>query len=444
MFDYLVVGAGFAGSVIAERLAEGSGARVLVVDKRNHIGGNAYDHYDEAGILVHKYGPHIFHTNSRDVFEHLSRFTDWRPYQHRVRAWVDGQLVPIPINLDTVNRLYGLNLTSFELEDFFGRVAEPRTPVRTSEDVIVSKVGRELYDKFFRNYTRKQWGLDPSELDAAVTARVPVRTNRDDRYFTDTYQAMPLHGYTRMFERMLTHPNIKIMLNTDYREIESVIPYGEMVYTGPIDEFFDYRFGKLPYRSLEFRFETIDQPVFQEAPVVNYPNENPYTRCTEFKYLTGQQHPRTSVVYEYPRAEGDPYYPVPKPENAAMYREYQALADRTPGVYFSGRLATYKYYNMDQVVGQSLALYKKIAGVRRPRPVAQTTRQLFGDRSRSGAASSAPSSVTVAAGANRSAQPADDQHLREDRRCSHRRKGLRPKLYPALTDCRADRVGMRL
>ena len=197
--------------------------------------------------------------------------------------------------------------------------------------MIVSKVGRELYEKFFRNYTRKQWGLDPSELDAAVTARVPVRTNRDDRYFTDTYQAMPLHGYTRMFEKMLSHPNIKIMLNTDYREIEQMIPFGEMIYTGPIDEYFDYRFGKLPYRSLEFKFETVDRPVYQDAPVVNYPNENPYTRCTEFKYLTGQEHPKTSVVYEYPRAEGDPYYPVPRPENAAMYREYQALAERDAG-----------------------------------------------------------------------------------------------------------------
>jgi UDP-galactopyranose mutase len=372
MFDYMVVGAGFAGSVIAERLAAGSDKKVLIVDRRPHIGGNAYDHYDDAGILVHRYGPHIFHTNSRDVFEYLSQFTEWRPYQHRVRAWVDGQLVPIPINLDTVNRLYGLNLTSFQLEEFFASVAEPRSPVRTSEDVIVSKVGRELYEKFFRNYTRKQWGLDPSELEAGVTARVPVRTNRDDRYFTDTFQAMPLRGFTRMFERMLSNSNIKIMLNTDYREIEQVIPYGEMIYTGPVDEFFDFRFGKLPYRSLEFRFETFDRPVFQDAPVVNYPNENPYTRCTEFKYLTGQEHQRTSVVYEYPKAEGDPYYPVPRPENMALYREYQALADRTPGVYFTGRLATYKYYNMDQVVGQSLALYKKLAGTRRPHPVTQT------------------------------------------------------------------------
>ena len=372
MFDYLVVGAGFAGAVMAERLASDAGRKVLVVDKRRHIGGNAHDAYDTSGVLVHTYGPHIFHTNSRDVFEYLSHFTEWRPYQHRVRAWVDGQLLPLPINLDTVNRLYGLNLTSFELEQFFASVAEPRSPARTSEDVIVSKVGRELYNKFFRNYTRKQWGLDPSELEASVTARVPVRTNRDDRYFTDTYQAMPLHGYTRMFDRMLSHPNIKVMLNTDYHEIDGVIPYEEMVFTGPIDEFFDYRFGKLPYRSLEFRFETFDRPVFQDAPVVNYPNENPYTRCTEFKYLTGQEHPKTSVVYEYPRAEGDPYYPVPRPENAAMYRQYQALAERTNDVHFCGRLATYRYYNMDQVVAQALALYGRMTKEERRMAVAQS------------------------------------------------------------------------
>ena len=322
-------------------------------------------------MLVHRYGPHIFHTNSQDVFEYLSRFTEWRPYQHRVLACVDGQLLPIPINLDTVNRIYGTNFTSFELEAFFKSVAVPVKHVRTSEDVIVCKVGRELYEKFFRNYTRKQWDLDPSELDAAVTARVPVRTNRDDRYVTDTYQAMPLHGYPRMFERMLTHPNIKIMLNADYREIERVIPYGEMIYTGPVDEFFQFRFGKLPYRSLDFQFITYERSVYQDAPVVNYPNENSYTRCTEFKYLTGQEHPKTSVVYEYPRAEGDPYYPVPRPENAAMYREYEALARLTTGVHFCGRLATYKYYNMDQVVAQSLTVYKRLIGTR-PRAVAQS------------------------------------------------------------------------
>lgn len=365
MFDYLIVGAGFAGSVLAERLAAGSNKKVLICDKRPHIGGNAYDHYNEAGILVHKYGPHIFHTNARDVFEYLSRFTEWRPYQHRVRASVDGQIVPIPINLDTINTLYGLNLTSFEVEDFFKKVAEPCEQIRTSEDVVVSKVGRELYEKFFRNYTRKQWGLDPSELDASVTSRVPTRTNRDDRYFTDTYQAMPLHGYTRMFERMLNHPNIKILLNCDYQEVENEIPYREMIYTGPVDAYFDYCYGKLPYRSLEFKHETHDQAVFQSAPVVNYPNEQAFTRVTEFKHLTGQEHPRTSIVYEFPQAEGDPYYPVPRKENAAIYAKYKALADRTKGVTFVGRLATYKYYNMDQIVAQALTTYGKIAGKKR-------------------------------------------------------------------------------
>ncbi|HLO47817.1 MAG TPA: UDP-galactopyranose mutase [Kamptonema sp.] len=360
MFDYLIVGAGFAGSVIAERLATQAGKKVLIIDTRNHIGGNAYDHYDDHGILVHKYGPHIFHTNSREVFEYLSHFTEWRPYEHRVLASVDGQNLPIPINLDTVNRLYGLNLTSFEVADFFAKVAEPKEYIRTSEDVVVSKIGRELYEKFFRNYSRKQWGIDPSELDKSVIARVPTRTNRDDRYFTDTYQAMPLHGYTRMFEKMLAHPNIKVMLNTDYREIENIIPYSQMIYTGPVDSYFNYCYGKLPYRSLEFKHATINTPVFQPAPVVNFPNEHLYTRCTEFKYLTGQEHLKTSIVYEYPRAEGDPYYPVPRPENAEIYKKYKALADSTPGVNFVGRLATYKYYNMDQVVAQALTTYNQI------------------------------------------------------------------------------------
>ncbi|HEX8243323.1 MAG TPA: UDP-galactopyranose mutase [Longimicrobium sp.] len=364
MFDYVIVGAGFAGSVLAERLAAGAGKRVLLVEQRNHIGGNAYDHYDDAGILVHRYGPHIFHTNSRAVFDYLSRFTAWRPYEHRVLASVDGQLLPIPINLDTINRLYGLQMSSFELEKFFESVAEPRERIRTSEDVVVSKVGRCLYEKFFRNYTRKQWGMDPSELDASVTARVPTRTSRDDRYFTDSYQAMPLHGYTRMFERMLDHPDIKVMLNTDYREVLDEVEFREMVYTGPIDEFFDCRYGKLPYRSLEFRHQTVNAPVHQPAPVVNYPNEHPYTRVTEFKYLTGQEHPKTAIVYEYPRDEGDPYYPVPRPENAELYTRYRALAEQTARVHFVGRLATYRYYNMDQVVAQALTTYARITGAK--------------------------------------------------------------------------------
>jgi UDP-galactopyranose mutase len=365
-FDYLIVGAGFAGSVLAERLATQMGQKVLVVDIRPHIGGNAFDHYDDAGILVHKYGPHIFHTNSDKVFNYLSRFTAWRPFEHRVRANIDGKLLPIPINLDTVNELYGLNLTSPELELFLAEVAEPVEHVRTSEDVVVSKVGRDLYEKFFRGYTRKQWGLDPSELDAGVTARIPTRTDRDDRYFTDKHQAMPLRGYTRMFERMLDHPNISIMLNTDYREIEPLIPYRNVIYSGPVDAFFDYRFGRLPYRSLEFQFETFDTPVYQPFPVINYPNDHAYTRVTEMKYLTGQEHAKTTTVTEYPRAEGDPYYPVPRPENGERYQRYKALADSLPNVHFVGRLATYKYYNMDQVVAQALVVFDRIRTQREP------------------------------------------------------------------------------
>jgi UDP-galactopyranose mutase len=356
MFDYLVVGAGFAGSVVAERLASQAGARVLVVERRAHIGGNAYDFFDDAGILVHRYGPHIFHCNSKQIFTYLSQFTDWRPYQHRVLASVAGQLVPIPINLDTINQLYALSLSAAELDRWFQAVAEPRDRIRTAEDAVVSKVGRELYELFFRGYTRKQWGRDPSELDAQVTARVPARTNRDDRYFTDTYQAMPLHGYTRLFERMLSHPNIKVLLNTDYREIRDEIVYRELVFTGPIDEFFEHRLGHLPYRSLEFRFETHHTEWFQPAATINYPNEYPYTRATEFKYLTGQAHQQTTVVYEYPRAEGDPFYPIPCEASRALYNRYQALAAATPNAHFVGRLATYRYYNMDQVIAQALKL----------------------------------------------------------------------------------------
>lgn len=361
-FDYIIVGAGFAGSVLAERLARVLHKRVLIVERRNHIGGNAYDHYDNHGLLIHKYGPHIFHTASLEVFQYLGQFTEWRNYEHRVLASVDGQLVPIPINLDTINTLYGLSLNASEVEGFLASVAEKKKVLRTSEDVVVNAVGRELYNKFFRGYTRKQWGLDPSELDAQVTARVPTRTNRDDRYFTDAYQAMPKHGYTRMFENMLDHPNIKILLNTDYREVCNELSYGEMIFTGPVDEFFDCRFGKLPYRSIEFRHETHDRELFQAAPVVNFPNDYEFTRITEFKYLTGQTHAKTSIVYEFPTATGDPYYPVPQPQNAALYKKYKALADETPNVHFAGRLATYRYYNMDQVVAQALTLFNRLAG----------------------------------------------------------------------------------
>ena len=360
MFDYLIVGAGFAGSVLAERLATKANKKVLLIDKRNHIGGNTYDFYNEHGILVHKYGPHIFHTNSKDVFDYLGQFTQWRPYEHRVLASVDGQMVPIPINLDTINKLYGLNLSADQVEKFLASKAEKVDRIKTSEDVVVNKIGRELYEKFFRGYTRKQWGLDPSELDAAVAARIPTRTNRDNRYFTDTFQAMPLHGYTRMFENILAHENIKVMLNTDFREVMDMIPFKNLIYTGPIDSYFDYCYGKLPYRSLEFKFETCDTQWAQPTGTVNYPNEHAYTRTTEFKWLTGQKNDKTTIVYEYPMAEGDPYYPIPRPENAEIYKKYQQLASTVPDVYFTGRLGTYKYYNMDQVVAQSLTLFKKL------------------------------------------------------------------------------------
>jgi UDP-galactopyranose mutase len=363
MFDYLIVGAGFAGAVLAERLASDAGKKVLIVDKRHHIGGNTYDHYNKDGILIHEYGPHIFHTNSKEIYDYLGKFTTWRPYEHRVLASVDGMLVPIPINLNTINQLYGLQLTSSQVEEFLNSKAEHRERIITSEDVVVNKVGRELYEKFFKGYTKKQWDLDPSELDASVTARIPVRNNRDDRYFTDKFQGMPLHGYTRMFENMLSHPNIKIMLKTDYKEIRDLIPHREMIYTGPVDYFFDYCYGKLPYRSLEFRFETLECETHQPTGTINYPNEHPYTRSTEFKYLTGQKHGKTTIVYEYPKDDGDPYYPVPRPENAELYKKYQLLAAGMKRVHFTGRLATYKYYNMDQVVAQSLTLYKKLIAV---------------------------------------------------------------------------------
>ena len=362
-YDAVIVGAGFAGSVVAERLAGGLGKRVLVVDRRDHIGGNTFDELDEAGILVHRYGPHIFHTNSADIFDYLSQFTSWRPYEHRVLAAVRGELVPIPINRTTINVLFGEQLaTDADVEAFYAARAEPGPTPRSSEEVVVQGVGRELYELFFRGYTRKQWGLDPSQLDASVTARVPARTNTDDRYFTDRYQAMPAAGYTRLFERLLDNPGIEVRTGVDFHSIEDDLDYDHLVYTGPIDSYFNHRFGPLPYRSLRFEFETVDTDRYQATGTVNYPDEAvPYTRITEFRHLTGQVHPATTIVREYPMAEGDPYYPVPRPENRARYEQYVALAASTPNVHFVGRLGTYKYYNMDQVVGQALAAARKIA-----------------------------------------------------------------------------------
>ncbi len=353
--DILIVGAGFAGSVTARILAE-AGMKVNVIDKRSHIGGNAYDKTDSHGVLIHPYGPHIFHTNAKRIIEWLSRYTTWRFYEHRVLADVGGQLLPIPINRTTLNALYGETLDEKGAAAWFDRAREPRDPIRTSEDVVLNSVGPDLCEKFFRGYTRKQWGLDLSDLSAGVAARIPTRTNDDDRYFTDTYQFMPSAGYTEMFRRMLEHANISLQLNTDYFAIRNTIQPNHTIYTGPIDAFFDYCYGKLPYRSLSFQHEHLPTtPQYQKVGTVNYPNDFAYTRITEFKHLTGQSHTGTSLVREYPQAEGDPYYPIPRPDNEVLFQRYEQLAKMRTDITFVGRLAQYRYYNMDQVVGAAIA-----------------------------------------------------------------------------------------
>lgn len=362
-YDVTICGTGFAGSVLARKLAETSGQRVLVVDKREHIGGNAYDHLDEAGVLVHKYGPHIFHTNSDEVVNFLCDFTEWRSYEHRVLADVGGKLVPIPINRTTLNALYDADLQcEDEAAAYLAARAQPVNKIETARDVVVNAIGKELYETFFQGYIRKRWGLDPSELDRSVTARIPTRANTDDRYFTDRFQAMPLHGYTRMFERMLDHPRIDIALSTDFHDLSAKDRGDLTIYTGPIDAYFGHCFGALPYRSLKFRHETLPQRRVQQVGVVNFPDEKvPYTRITEYKHLTGQVHPASSISYEYPSAGGDPYYPIPSPENQKLFRKYQALAMEEHNVFFAGRLGCYRYYNMDQVVAQALAMHRRLA-----------------------------------------------------------------------------------
>lgn len=362
-YDVTICGAGFAGASLARQLAEVSDQRVLLIDRRDHIGGNAYDHLDAAGILIHRYGPHIFHTNSTEVFDFLSRFTAWRPYEHRVLAQIKDRRVPMPLNRTSINQLFDLDLqTEAQAAEFFAARAEDVGEIRTSRDVVVSAIGQELYETFFQGYTRKQWGLDPTELDKSVTSRIPTRTNTDDRYFTDRFQAMPREGYTRMFERLLDHPNIDIALSTEFKDIPPQDRGDLTIYTGPIDAYFDYCYGRLPYRSLKFVHQTLPQRKVLPVGVVNYPDEaTPYTRVTEYKHLTGQVHPMSSVSYEYPCAEGDPYYPIPRPENQALFRRYEALARAEPNVIFAGRLGSYRYYNMDQVVGQALAIHRRLS-----------------------------------------------------------------------------------
>jgi len=353
--------------VVAERLASRLGQSVLVVDRREHIGGNAHDYLDERGVLCHRHGPHIFHTQSPKVVDYLSQFTGWRPYEHRVLASVDGKLVPVPVNRTTVNRLFGLELTTDrEVEDFLAARAEPRPRIETSEDVVVSKVGWDLYEKLFRGYTRKHWGSDPSELHATVCGRIPVRFDGDDRYFADSFQSMPADGYTAMFERMLDQESIEVRLGTPYDP--SLRSLGRhLVFTGPIDEFYGFRFGRLPYRSLRFEYvsrETPNGELVQPVAQINYPGlDVPYTRTTEYRHLTGQEHAWTTLATEYPSEDGDPYYPVLNDENRTLYRRYEEHSRRDEDVTFVGRLARYQYLNMDQVVAQALGVFERLRSV---------------------------------------------------------------------------------
>lgn len=354
-YDFLIVGAGFAGAVCAQVLAE-QGRRVLLIDRRPHAGGNAHDTLDAHGVRIHPYGPHIFHTNSKRVFEYLSRFTHWRFYEHRVLAQVNGALYPIPINRTTINQLYGLQLDQDGVAQFLDQARSPRDRLHTSEDVVLSSVGPDLCDKFFRGYTRKQWGLDLSELSAGVAARIPTRTNDDDRYFTDSFQFMPAEGYAAMFDRMIASPLIDLQLNTSFDDVRHQVRWQHLVYTGPIDAYFGHCHGALAYRSLRFEHEHLAQDALtQPVGTVNYPNDHAYTRITEFRHLTGQACAGTSIVREYPQAEGEPYYPVPRPENEARFKRYQQMAEQERGVSFVGRLAQYRYYNMDQVVAAALS-----------------------------------------------------------------------------------------
>jgi UDP-galactopyranose mutase len=363
-WDYLIVGAGFAGSVLAERLASQRGATCLVLDRRDHIAGNAHDCTDRAGVLIHAYGPHYFRTNSPRIVAYLSQFTEWHPVEYRILSWTHGQFWPFPINLNTFEQLLGRPSTS---EEMAATLAEWRVPIaqpRNSEEVILSQVGERLYEMFFKNYTRKQWRRDPRDLDASVCGRIPVRTNRDDRFLTENFQALPTRGYTAMFEKMLAHPKIEVRLKTDFREARGQVRWRHLIYTGPIDAYFDQCFGPLPYRSLRFERETHEREFFQPAMQVNYPNDHDYTRIVEIKHATGQQLPVTTIVREFPQDYGpglEPYYPIPAPDTRALYERYSERAATEAGVTFVGRLATYRYYNMDQVVGMALAEFERLA-----------------------------------------------------------------------------------
>jgi UDP-galactopyranose mutase len=354
MYDFCIVGAGITGITAASILARELGRKVIVIEKRDHIGGNCYDCYNEHDILVHKYGPHIFHTQSKEVWDYLSQFTEWRPYVHKVLAHIDDKLVSFPINLNTMEQLFSRSFTEEEMKEWIeNKRARIDYPIN-AEEMVISRMGQHLYEKFFKNYTRKQWGIDPKELGSEVTARIPIRFNRDDRYFTDPYQGMPKDGYTKMFERMLDNKNIELTLNIDYKNMIDDINFDKLIYTGPIDCFFDYQFGTLPYRAIKFEFKTLNQEFFQPAGVVNYPNDSEFTRITEFKYLSAQKNQKTTVCYEYPydcQSKKDiPCYPLLTEEARDQYAKYKKVVEQINSVIFTGRLAEYRYLNMDECV----------------------------------------------------------------------------------------------
>jgi UDP-galactopyranose mutase len=364
-YDAIVVGAGFAGSIMAERLASQAGMDVLVIDRREHVAGNAFDEYNEHGVLVPRFGGHLFHTNAEKVVEYLSRFTEWRPYEHRVRAVINGRTLPLPLNRDTINGFFDISLeTESQVEAYLGTLTEQYERIDNSEQAVVSKVGRALYDAIFRCYTRKHWGLDPSDLDPTVCGRIPLRLGTDDRYFGDDFQAMPTEGFAAMFDRMLDHPNIDLRLGTSWQEIADEEQAPLLVWTGPVDEYFGHRFGPLPYRSLRFEHVTYPTPggrFLQPVGTINYPDEHvPFIRVEEFRHMYGQVHEYSTLAYNIPSAEGDPYYPIPRPANRELYARYKTLADETPGVVFVGRLARYQYLNMDQVTAQALATFSRL------------------------------------------------------------------------------------
>lgn len=368
--DWLIVGAGFTGSVLAERIASQLKQKVLVVEQRDHIAGNAYDYYNEQGILVHQYGPHIFHTNAKYVWDYLAQFTEWRNYYHNVLAVVDGKPVPVPFNLNSLYALfpprYADKLAQQLIEQFGFNVKVPILKIReTASGDDLKFLVDYIYEKIFHNYTLKQWELKPEQLAPSVTARVPIHISRDDRYFQDAYQGLPKYGYTPLFQNLLRHPNIKVLLNTAYHEIIEDIQYQRMIFTGPIDEFFEHQYGELPYRSLHFKFLSTEQEQVQPVATINYPNEYNYTRTTEFKHLTGQRAYKSTYIEEYPqpyrRGENIPYYPIPKDDYRALYKKYQVEAEKLQErVLFAGRLADYQYYNMDQAVARALNLFEKV------------------------------------------------------------------------------------